>query len=57
MQQFLGRSCRLWVISVLWALQLDVRYYPQSDRNSDQRYGRFVPIGDIDPYSQEGGLS
>jgi len=34
----------LWVKSDHFGVLADVRYYPQSDRNSDQLNGRYVPL-------------
>jgi len=40
----LSRSCPLWVKSDHFGVLADVRYYPQSDRNSDMPDGRCVPL-------------
>ena len=34
----------IWVKSDHFGVLADVRYYPQSDRNSDQLNGRYVPL-------------
>ena len=40
-------KCPLWVIRVVSGVRADVRYYPQSDRNSDRLSSCFVPAAAV----------
>jgi hypothetical protein len=44
LQQFSGPKCRNGSKATISASRRDVRYYPQSDRDSDLPRGRYVPI-------------